>query len=1181
LGFLDVDAETQKLVLQFMREHPFRASLEVQLRQYPATTAYGLAVAAAIGLSEEEVGSGAVYGAFEAAFGYNPPPPTRRDLAESFLRQIERLGLTKETIFDGQELHIRGGCYLFQGGILPHFVDPLRTALERVQKKVPLPDPDDSERAAEYAKLLAEKVHPAQSRLRQTLHSSVGAFLVRRLVRWHLTGDDTLFPAHIRPLLAEEKARGVFSRSPYVLFDVIRGQLQLFLPAQKSSVADTNTRWSVPQLRPMGALHERPAIPLCELCLESGQFEVQLQKLSGELEDIKYQLYAGIPDTYGFRVFDAESGRERKFTPDSQGNVDFPQGSKLIVLFDGSNELESNHESASVGEWYYVEFEATPTASPLVLRTAGEERCLFRPLLRSGIYFQREHAAAFRATRMASSATVQVFYGSNVGLTCAVPETVNSPAKVRFSTSWDPSLGGEAICREQTANNGLALCDLTSVFTQWLSSLPWGVHSVSVELDYEGRSKVEEITYWRGLDRVSTFGDFECETIPGNLQHFQGFKKEGAKLIRSRALGGRSELGFSKLGLLELEKWEVPGNHLRVVLIEQDESQTPLEEGSSIDILREDSRVIQFHFGGLLPIAIYCGQKVLGELSSNRPVISFHLLALEAEFGRSGILRAEASSQSFTSSAWEILKWRTPQTALECRSEEVHAGNVAWLVRKVSLQGMSALRLRIVNLESRLKRQDAELTTTLTVPKEGETPWEIDLAQGLICSVHRLRGNVAQVRFELIRLQQAGTIRVIDLECLVNEAEDWQPVLCVEPHSRLAIARLIFTGTKNQEAASSIFTELFWGDPQIAVRPELVPADHLNHYFETAKWLIQCRYPANVWSANRRRLESLYTRLSSYALFGSKTDRAAWWRHSIDEYQRHASESQPIVMPRLLFCSNLKMAANRLTDCGPSDFGEKGIVARVFSEASLYENRSGPGTLSYVINTLNRNGLDLNFVTHFSNFQQLGQQRNVPFGRLHLRDWFEQLRSGCATETPCTEEAQFPLLSAQHFIAASEKLKRRAGVLRSVSLNSHGHWLESFIAGIRTSRHKILPVVKSVYGRELGDIPAEIFLRPLEESGLMSGITFEERELVLDLTVSCVLLALTLRARALALISYPQVESMLTALLGQASIELSPEDRLQRLYSHISLILGTAPETFSFYYLLFTLTLTPPNEPRN
>ena len=340
LGFLDVSEELQALVLGILSDCSGHYGLKKLLRSHPAIAVYGLAVAAPIGLADDEVGGSAFYEAWRAAFGVFPAAGEREPLAQAFIAALDRLGLPSGTISPEHEIHWHGGCYLFHAAILPHFVCPLQAALAAAQQLRPMPDLEDDEMSSAFAHLLAQNTAQAQQRLKRVLESKVGSFLVKRVVRWHLTRDDTLFPAHIRKFLVEQRGQVAFLSSPYVAFDEMAGRLQLVLPAQTPAVADAQTRWTVGALGPLRASSERPPIPLNEITSET-TFEVKLSQLRGDLRDITYQIESGFSAERGLRLFDATTGRERKAANDEL--VDLTPGQKYLVVFDYASSVESDH----------------------------------------------------------------------------------------------------------------------------------------------------------------------------------------------------------------------------------------------------------------------------------------------------------------------------------------------------------------------------------------------------------------------------------------------------------------------------------------------------------------------------------------------------------------------------------------------------------------------------------------------------------------------------------------------------------------------------------------------------------------------------------------------------------------------------------------------------------------------
>lgn len=247
-----------------------------------------------------------------------------------------------------------------------------------------------------------------------------------------------------------------------------------------------------------------------------------------------------------------------------------------------------------------------------------------------------------------------------------------------------------------------------------------------------------------------------------------------------------------------------------------------------------------------------------------------------------------------------------------------------------------------------------------------------------------------------------------------------------------------------------------------------------------------------------------------------------------------------------------------------------GIVNLSFKEAAIYENRGTPSALSYVSEVFLNRRVDQELLKRFSGFQRLGQGQQAPLGDLRMRDWCDHLLASCRAEGLSSDDGAFPLLSARHFLVCLTKMRRRTDVLLSVTGQEKGHWLGAYMAGVQSSRDLVLQAVRAVLGMRLAGMPPEVLLRPVAESGLFGG--YQGEGAILDLMASTILVALLTRARSAKLISIEQLKMHLRTLTGRADTGRDPDAWLR---SQISLILGTSPELFSFYYLLFTLTLVP------
>jgi hypothetical protein len=275
-------------------------------------------------------------------------------------------------------------------------------------------------------------------------------------------------------------------------------------------------------------------------------------------------------------------------------------------------------------------------------------------------------------------------------------------------------------------------------------------------------------------------------------------------------------------------------------------------------------------------------------------------------------------------------------------------------------------------------------------------------------------------------------------------------------------------------------------------------------------------------------------------------------------------------MPALLLWSNFPMASTSLMGCDLGTLHGSGIVNLSFKEAAIYENRGTPSALSYVSEVFLNRRVDQELLKRFSGFQRLGQGQQAPLGDLRMRDWCDHLLASCRAEGLSSDDGAFPLLSARHFLVCLTKMRRRTDVLLSVTGQEKGHWLGAYMAGVQSSRDSVLQAVRAVLGVRLAGMPPEVLLRPVAESGLFGG--YQGEGVILDLMAATILVALLTRARSANLISEEQLKMHLRTLTGRADTVRDPDAWLR---SQISLILGTTPELFSFYYLLFTLTLVP------
>lgn len=111
LGFIDINEAAQQQILEALRNADRLGTIGGMLKRYPCLTTYGLAVAAPIGMKDDNVFGGGFYTAWEASFGYISDQQIRELLGLAFNR-LDSIGVKTGTITPDMPIHHKGGCYL-------------------------------------------------------------------------------------------------------------------------------------------------------------------------------------------------------------------------------------------------------------------------------------------------------------------------------------------------------------------------------------------------------------------------------------------------------------------------------------------------------------------------------------------------------------------------------------------------------------------------------------------------------------------------------------------------------------------------------------------------------------------------------------------------------------------------------------------------------------------------------------------------------------------------------------------------------------------------------------------------------------------------------------------------------------------------------------------------------------
>jgi hypothetical protein len=380
-GFLPLAGEEEDSVLATTRVSLLgECSIRELLRVAPASTVYGLAVAPSRSLTE----GGMFWPALERDLGLTVTVNQREDLSIRFRKTCRLLGLLDGTL---EEAGFRlAAPFIFQAGISHHWKDALASALKGTLARFPAPDVDDSESLRRFVSRLGERIFN-QPNLKRILETTVGPLLVVRLVKAYVRQDWAVLPPHLQEPIRQAfvaTGGGAVLRSPFLRFDDAFRELQLVLPVVSSKLATAEGYWVLEGHR--YGVRKETVIPISEL--DGAEATIELRGLSHGRDSQRFRVRTQIDEATPFRVFRAETGRERTLVLAKE--LDLTPGAyvMLTVLDVTTNEEELVEER---GHLRILRFEVRPGDHPLVV-CRGENSWSLRPALTAGIYVDRTRA---------------------------------------------------------------------------------------------------------------------------------------------------------------------------------------------------------------------------------------------------------------------------------------------------------------------------------------------------------------------------------------------------------------------------------------------------------------------------------------------------------------------------------------------------------------------------------------------------------------------------------------------------------------------------------------------------------------------------------------------------------------------------------------------------------------------
>jgi hypothetical protein len=1174
LGFLNVSDDDQQQILSIFREALSEQKAATLIRRYPALASYALTLAAAVGLQQSDIGSGSFYLAWDFSIGWSPPPTSRKQIARSYLAALKHLDLRVGSIFPDQTLDWKGGCYLFHAAVLPHFIPPLEAALKSVQRELPLPDPDEPRQIEQFARLLANRVERGQRRLIAVLESPVGSFLVRRLVLWHMTGDSDLFPPFILKMLEEQKSTGqeTIIKRPYIIFDSLEEALFLELPAQSGKITNPNSKWLV-NGRPFRADTIREPIRLSDIVSsEIAELTVEIEGLlrksnggSFELRKQSYSFKTGLEQDQAFRIFRESDGREVPFQI-RHGQIELGLGAKYVALLAEDIEIESDHESDECELGQIVEFEANIDSQPLVVND-GENEWTIKPKITPGTFVHRKDAQSFTAKDLISDKDVSINYGSDFGLTVALPSGAQSASVVVESMTAGASSHRENVVNT-TTEDPLTLTDLSASFSSWLSSLTPAMHEVEILLTPDGRKPLRQtFWYWKGLNYVTQSGDMYLEDFPQNLKA-SGYEYRDGRLEYVTGSKRCAEFSSNQSEAFKDFRLKIPKPGVDVTISNNEGEIMETNPPQAIDILPSDTRIITFTHGGLAPIELRSGDTLIGQVDTERRSLTRSLGALVSNLGKTGSINAHTIIPFIEDAPRRVIHWRTPKVVKHCNAIENEDGEYHWELTGLSSVGLKGIKARLYDVAELTEAATPTNIVEIDLPEHVEHRTETTIIEGLQIEVSMNFNDCYRFIFHYDRHKFLGQIHVLEMDCLIADGSGWQQLACNEGHGRLSDLRLIFKGHKPETTSEdNPVQHVFWNDLNTigfghGLDMSIADPEILERWLARARWLVNYRYPKIVWEKYSIRLKAFYRAVTRLAVDNGGT--AYWWQNATAGLEEHAARKSQnaTIAPCLLFGAAYAGLFPGLDDTVEEELSGDGLITKCLAESSRVMGAQS-GALNYVQSAFESGRVEPNFFGYFSTWQDLLQMKDVPLKGFSLLDWGSKLSAQVRRASFDDIKDEFALLEPDHYVECIRKLSERSHALDSIRSQETSHWLSPYISQLNQIAGHTTGILRQVTGK-----PHEELWESFESSELLL-LEEELRGLVTNIIKACCVLASV----------YASVnKGLISAMKAQKILDLEFGTEPNRAETLRFLIIGTAPELIAYLFLFFTFTLEPSPE---
>lgn len=1158
-GFLPLSQQQEDAVIDRVRNHLKleAASVESLMRTAPAAGAYALATAPSRKLTD----GGHFWDSLKNDLGLVVSNPARTELAERYVARCKKLGFLSGTIPEcGWTL---AAPFIFQAGILHHWTDDLANGIRAALKTTPAPDITDDAALRVFANTLARFI-PGQPTLKKILGTEVGALIVRRLLRCYVRQEWGILPPHLQEPIKTafaEVGTDLSLRSPYVAYDEALGSIELVLPTQNSRLTTIETAWQIGGVR-FSARTER-RIPLSE-CPQIDPLALSITRLGQNFANQSFVLNA-LWGHRPFRVFRHETQRERPIDVDDH-TISLSPGNYIVLLSESATCSQPERTIPRAG---FAELPLTvrPGEPPLVI-SAGKSRWTIQAELRPGVYLDRSVAKSFTL-----ESAIELHYGERLGLVAYVPVTTDAEpelnATIRCATPNVTDVSGP-IYGQRTNTIHVFTDGLDALFEAVRSSLRPGFHQIQIDFAFEGGAFTRRLWYWKGLVDESSILGFRCEAWPENidLNRCRGFQRSGLTLRPAigyhtptcviALTGGQPALVLPRLGIQ--------------VLLRESDSGIEDEPNPDIPLVVGDSekRTLVFTIGGGKSWTIKAGDRVISELTPQRPRFAISLSGLAQEMGGSGKVHGSTGDEK----PIHLLTFLRPLAASSPIQGFDHANNLERWTFTLPQEKIHALAYRVTDLTERPNAVAAEPVllaarepTGVIKVCDANTP-----GMPLHFAVTQLPDGRLKVVLEFHLKDVGDQLLIIDVLRQEQGDRDWITLDTIE-RTGYAKLRLLLRGSAPASVSSSWWRQLRRLERTPGNAPNLptftrnsieMSADDLKHALERSCELLSFKYPGNVWKAAAYQFQVIPEYLAAFHFTPANGSSLVWWKHACQELAVHSEERSAPVVRRFLASTQpdlLAQAGNRL-----GLFESPGrIIDRSLSVPALIHQYGG--LKSFVVPAMEKGILNQELIFCYGNFQAVSRGVEKELGRFSVQRFLlgdgaaiAGLSAGVgALKDQRVSRQVTSLLSAEHLYNAVRALNQRARPLESAANSDEAHVLNETtgaLTRIDGRFHQHAPALANLpYGIVLGE-------------GLWTPPLLENRW---GEIIARALMLVTGYARAAAggAITLPEYRKQLSSLL------VGPVQDPVEVSKQLSRLLSMAPELFAFYFALFSFAHPP------